>query len=306
MSLDHFWGKAFVKMASKSAKKAQEKKNVTASNTDKTQDGNTETAETDVLSPAITKAMATLTANISGVIKAKFDSFLQKIGDISKELQDTTKRVGEAEHFISAVEDVNVETEKRVSYLEKVVASLQEQLDDQEERGRHKNLRIIGLPESSEGSSAVSFMEMWLPKVLTLTAKDGKLKLKRAHRVSGPARRGANSRRPYPRAMIVRFHHYSDRVRVLEAARRANELHFEDRRIFFFQDFSSGTQRKRRAFDEARRRVQSLGLHTYGLNYPATLRITVNNTTKSFIKPEEAMAYINTLGGEGTVPDERA
>lgn len=46
-------------------------------------------------------------------------------------------------------------------------------------------------------------------------------------------------------------------------------------------------------FDEARRRLQSLGLHTYGLNYPATLRITMNNTTKSFIKPEEAMRLLS-------------
>lgn len=291
-------------MASRTVKKAQEKRHAAASNTDKLRDGGAEDEEMDVLSPAMTKAMATFTADISQVIETKFDSFLQKIGDISKELQDTTKRIGEAEQRISAAEDAGGETEKRVSYLEKVVASLQERLDDQEDRGRRKNIRIIGLPESSEGSSAVQFMESWLPKVLALNTKDGKIKLERAHRVSGPTRRGPDSRRPYPRAMIVRCHHYSDRVQVLEAARRAKEVRFEDNRIYLFQDFSSGTQRKRRAFDEARRRLQSLGLHTYGLNYPATLRITVNNTTKSFTRPEEAMAYINTLDGEGTVPGE--
>ena len=198
MSLDHFWGKAFVKMSSKTAKKTQEKRNATASNTDGAQDGGAETTETGVLSPAMTKAMATLTADISGVIEAKFDSFLQKIGDISKELQDTTKRVGEAEHRISAVEDVNVETEKRVACLEKVVVSLQERLDDQEDRGRRKNLRIIGLPESSEGSSAVQFMEMWLPKVLALTTKDGKIKLERAHRVSGAGVEGSRLTQTLP------------------------------------------------------------------------------------------------------------
>lgn len=138
MSLDHFWGKAFVKMASKTMRKAQEKKNTAAGNTERAQDGGAETEETEVLSPAMTKAMATFTANISEVIEAKFDSFLQKIGDVSKELQDTTKRVGEAEQRISEVEDVNVETEKRVSYLEKAVVSLQERLDDQEDRGRRK------------------------------------------------------------------------------------------------------------------------------------------------------------------------
>lgn len=50
----------------------------------------------DVLSPAMTKARATFTANISQVIETKFNSFLQKIGDILKELQDTTKHISPA------------------------------------------------------------------------------------------------------------------------------------------------------------------------------------------------------------------
>lgn len=103
MSLDHFWSKASVKMAKKSAKKTQEKRNVMASNTDRTQDGNAETTETEVLSLAMTKALGTLTANISRVMEVRFDSFLQKIGNILKELQDTAKRFGEAEHHISTV-----------------------------------------------------------------------------------------------------------------------------------------------------------------------------------------------------------
>lgn len=75
MSLDHFWGKACVKMASKTVKKAQRKRNVATSNTDKVQDGGAEAEEMDVLSPAMTKAIATFTANISHVIETKFDFF---------------------------------------------------------------------------------------------------------------------------------------------------------------------------------------------------------------------------------------
>lgn len=302
MSLEHFWGKTSDKMAAKSTKKLQDKKNTLASSASKTQDGDTETTET-VLNPAMSKAMAAITSNISEMMEAKSDSFLHKIGDIAKELQDTTKRVDEAEQRISPVEDTNVETEQRVSYLEKAVGLLQERLDDQEDRGRRKNIRIIGLPESSEGTSAIHFMESWIPQVLGLTTKAGKIKLETAHRVSGFLRRGAKPRKPYPRVMIVRFHHYGDRARVLEAARWVKTVHFEGNRIFFFQDFSSGTQRKRRAFDEARKKLQSIGIRTYGLNYPATLRITVNNTTKSFDNPEEAMTFINTLRREDSAPD---
>lgn len=298
MSLERYWGNLFVKMPSGNSGKAvtrSQEKNV--SDTAKDGGSETEVTETETLSPAMTKAMASMTANISGVIESNFDSFLKKIGDITKELQETTKRVGEAEQRISAVEDTNTEMEKRVSYLEKAVASvasLRERLDDQEDRGRRNNLRIVGLPESSEGTSAKHFMEPWIPQVLGLTTKAGKVKLERAHRV-GVIRRGDDVRKPYSRVMIVRFHHYGDRERVVEAARRAKSVHFEGSRIFFFQDFSNGTQQKRRAFDEARKKLQAMGIQ-YGLNYPATLRITVNNATKSFIKPAEAISYINTEG----------
>ncbi len=46
-----------------------------------------------------TKAMATMTGNISDLIEAKLSSFLQKTADITKELQDTTERVDEANAF---------------------------------------------------------------------------------------------------------------------------------------------------------------------------------------------------------------
>lgn len=59
-----------------------------ASTAYKEQDGVKETTEPNV-SPALTKAMATNTPNISDVTEAKFDFFLQKNRDISKELQDT-------------------------------------------------------------------------------------------------------------------------------------------------------------------------------------------------------------------------
>lgn len=103
-------------MASKSTKKLQDKKNTLASSARKTQDGNTETMETE-LNPAMSKAMAAITSNISEMIEAKFDSFLHKIGDIAKELQNTTKRVDEAEQRISAVEDTNVDGDGAAHFI---------------------------------------------------------------------------------------------------------------------------------------------------------------------------------------------
>lgn len=136
--------------------------------------------------------------------------------------------------------DTNVETEQRISYLEKAVGSLQERLDDQEDRSRRKNIRIIGVPESSEGTSAIYSMESWIPQILGLTTKAGNIKLERAHRVLGISRTGAEPSKPYPHVKIMRFHHYGDGARVLEAARLAKSVNFEGNRIFFFPVFSSG------------------------------------------------------------------
>lgn len=118
MSLEHLWGKTLDRMATKSTKKLQDKKNTLANNANKTQDGDSK-MEADLLDPAMSKAMAAISSNISEMMEAKFDSFLNKIGNIAKELRDTTKRVDEAEQRISAVEDTNVETEQRILYLEK-------------------------------------------------------------------------------------------------------------------------------------------------------------------------------------------
>lgn len=83
----------------KTAKKAQEKKNTLASNSDKAQDGVTETTEMELLSPVMTKDLATITANISEVnMKLSLTPSYKRIGDQPKELQNTR---------ISAVQDKN-------------------------------------------------------------------------------------------------------------------------------------------------------------------------------------------------------
>lgn len=93
-------------MATKSTKKLQDKKNTLANNANKTQDGDAET-EADLLDPAMSKAMAAISSNNSEMMEAKFDSFLHKIGNVKK-------RVDEAEQRILVVEDTNVETEQRM------------------------------------------------------------------------------------------------------------------------------------------------------------------------------------------------
>lgn len=104
------------------------------------------------------------------------------------------------------MEDASNESVKCIAYLEKTVALLLDRFDIQEDWGRRQNLRILGIPNKSEGGSAVQFMETWIPKILDLTMKAGRIKLERAHRVVGFAANGAGMaahRKPSPKVLIV-------------------------------------------------------------------------------------------------------
>lgn len=240
--------------------------------------------------PALTKALEAMTANISTMMDEKLDKMLQNItSNISHSLKEINDRVGEAEQRISSVEDASLSADQRLLALEKTTKELREQLQDFENRGRRKNLRIIGLQEKLEGANPTQFMETWIPKLLQLDTKAGRVKLERAHRLPGP------QTPRLPRAMIVRFHHFSDRQRVMDAARRLKDIRLDGARIHFFPDFTAATQKRRREYDQVRKRLQNIEGARYAMMYPASLRITVNDTVKIFHSPEEASAFVDSL-----------
>ena len=86
---------------------------------------------------------------------------------------------------------------------------MQEHIDDLDNRGRRCNIRIVGLPEGSEGSDSVKFLKKWVPKYLQMDTKAGRLKLDQAHR-SLALKPSAGQR---PRPLIVKFHNFTDKQR---------------------------------------------------------------------------------------------
>lgn len=173
--------------------------------------------------------------------------------------------------------------------LTKSVTELTEHLQDYENRGRRKNLRILEICEKAEGSDVVKFMEKWIPQILDMETKAGRVKPERAHHIPGPV----TSR--LPRAIIIRFHNFSDCQKVMEAARCKKEVLFEGAKTFFFQDFAAETLRRRQVFVDFKRKLQNIPGARYAMLYPASLRVTVNNTTKTFHTPYEVSAYIDSL-----------
>ncbi|KAE8291358.1 hypothetical protein D5F01_LYC10957 [Larimichthys crocea] len=117
----------------------------------------------------------------------------------------------------------------KLSEVESKLETALDKIDDLENRSRRCNIRVVGLPEGSEGTNPVAFFRTWLPELLEMNAKGGSVKLDRCHR--------ALTRRPppgqRPRAVILKLHNFQDKVRIMQAARKAQSLAYNGAPIIF-------------------------------------------------------------------------
>lgn len=168
--------------------------------------------------------------------------------------------------------------ESKIQVLEKRICDLTEQIDDLENRGRRCNVRIIGLPEDTEGTNPLKFFKKWIPDYLSLDTKMGKLKLERAHRSLAP--KPVLNRRPQP--VIIRIPNFQDKQRVMAAARKRFALNNSKQtsdadtlQISFYNDYSAAVVQNRKVFNEVKIRLRELQMD-YALLYPATLSVKVS------------------------------
>lgn len=179
------------------------------------------------------------------------------------------------------------------SALEKKVAALSWKIDDLENRSRRSNLRLVGLPEKSEGSDACAFLESWLPEALDMEPLRKPLAIERAHRI-GSMRRSDTDRNTTPRVMIAKFLDYRDKERVMNAARVKKDVLFQNHRVMFFPDLSAEVNKQRRQFDEVKKKLRAKGLQ-YEFIFLARLRVTVNGQSHVFQTPSEVDVFLTNM-----------
>uniref|UniRef100_H3AN98 L1 transposable element RRM domain-containing protein n=1 Tax=Latimeria chalumnae TaxID=7897 RepID=H3AN98_LATCH len=197
-----------------------------------------------------------------------------EVASINNKLDNITSRLDTSERRISDIED-------RVYVLENSLSEIhrsREKCDDLENRARHSNLRIIGLPEGNEGKDPILFMEKLLVEVLGENTFPGRIEIERAHRALRPRPKEGER----PRIMIFKLLRFPDKMRILRRA-----LTYQNHKIFFFPDVSTELQARRHKFTEARRLCHSLQI-PFSLLHPAKLRLSLREGPKFFIDPEEA------------------
>lgn len=241
------------------------------------------------LEPGLARALELMTDKLMMTINDKLDPLAKTVLSHTSELKRASDRLDEVEARVLQVETAIGPRDAKILALEKKVESLTDHIDELENRGRRKNIRIFNVPESMEGRNALEYFEHWLPEFLGLEAKGGRVKLERAHRSLAP--KPGNDQRPRP--VIIRFHAFPDKQKVMAAVRRKasnGDIMVEGKRISFYNDLSAAVLRRRKDFAEAKQRLREVGAE-YSMLFPARLQVSFNGTKKTFLSPAEALSF---------------
>uniref|UniRef100_A0A665TMI1 L1 transposable element RRM domain-containing protein n=1 Tax=Echeneis naucrates TaxID=173247 RepID=A0A665TMI1_ECHNA len=153
------------------------------------------------------------------VTQNKVASDVLTIKSDTTELKNTVSalqtRLEEVESRISDVEDSNAIVINENKVLKQRMEQLWSRVVDQENRGRHKNIKLIGLKGAKETAKA---MNDYIKKILNegLELQFEEYEIKRSHRSGGP-RPGDNQP---PRVILVKFLRYVAWQKVTAAAKK--------------------------------------------------------------------------------------
>ena len=225
--------------------------------------------------------------DVKHVLENKIDSTAIEVTLIRTNLHKITDRVKATEDSVSTLTTTVDNLGKNMKHLQKRVDLMASQLDDSEGRSRRNNIRIIGVPEKAEGPSADLFVEDLITQGLQPRGLSKFFGVERAHRVPG--------KRPPPgappRTIIARIFHFRDRDTILQEARVAPPVTYQNSKIGLFPDFTLQVQRQRRTFTELKKALRGQNIR-YAMLFPAKLRVADGTKTYFFLTPEEGWRWL--------------
>lgn len=211
---------------------------------------------------------------------------VDRLCTMQKESADAQK---DMERALNDHSDRIVALETLCQTLTKDHKQLQDKYTDMENRGRRRNIRIVGLAERIESNNAVSFVAKFLAEVLGADNFDRTIVIDRAHRI--------NSRVPRkdgrPRVLIARLHYYTDKEKIMSLSRAKGRLFYDGCPVYIFADVSPEVGRQRAAFTQVKNRLRDAGLQ-YNMVFPAKLIVTVDGTRHTFTDPQAVERFLRT------------
>lgn len=231
-----------------------------------------------------TEILAGLESIISELVKKEVSSTLMPLEEkVSR--QDGTIR--DLERSATEHGDQLTGMQANVAMLTATVESLDKKCEELEARSRWHNIRLVGLPEGTEGPQPTESIANLLMELLGLEEKSG---LDRAHRTL----RAKPKEGEPPRPLVIRVTLFPERNNILRRAGQSSPLLHQGKRVYIFPDFTPTVAKHRAAFIQVKRELRACADVKFGLRYPATLHITTaSGQTHKFDDPDRAMKFVH-------------
>ena len=163
-----------------------------------------------------------------GKLEIKVDNMMKRIDDVAATTAALVAYQTEAETRISQLEDDIAPIKDRLEALEKANKELKDKVSELECRHRRKNIKLLNLKESTEGSDPLAFFEAFIPKLLQLPVQN--ISIDRAHRGFGVPKEDR------PRAVVIKLQHSRDVLKITAAEKRLGNLQYEGRPLRIVPD----------------------------------------------------------------------
>lgn len=228
-----------------------------------------------------------VTEKISALMELKFAELQSSLHGLNNRIDENATRITDAETRISECDDRTSSLERKVAELEKTVKLLDARVLDAENRSRRDNLRITGLKEGTEGTQVVEFFETWLPEVLGLETKNGRIKIDRAHRGRAPV----PPQPGYIRPVILKLHNFRDKGRILAAVKDKEEVIYDGKQVYIRADLSPRVKEARRQFNAACEELINRNVR-FQMRFPAMLQYSLDGKDYSFESSKKAQKFL--------------
>lgn len=173
----------------------------------------------------------------------KVDRMSSRMDAIAHKLDGQEDCIKEAERHISESDDVTATRTVQLTRMDKLLPVIAAKNEDLEARSRRNNIRVIGLPESTNTGRMEDYIEKLLLESIGKDAFSSQFIVERAHRTLGP--RPVPGSPPQP--IIARLLHYRDRDVALRAARNKQKLTYDGNTFSIYPDFTPIVQEDRRS-----------------------------------------------------------
>lgn len=231
---------------------------------------------------AVSSMLTTAMKEQQAFIEKEFAKFEERLDNIRTEV---TKNSNEIKKLKTDHKGLSTRLTKSEQSLQTTCCKLEADIAELEDRSRRDNVRIINLPEKVEGGDVAGYVASSLPKWFPALTGE-RMEVMRAHRI-GPERNAGS------RTVICKMLRYTDRDRILKAARGAR-LEVDGKEIRFAADYSSYTVKRRRAFSQAMETARKHGFTPF-LLYPAKLKLSRGSEVHVFESHGEAEGFLGPL-----------